>query len=354
MILKSSLSSIFVLAVLACCADNARSAKEDSALIKLTDDVYVQLGTPDGNAVSNSGVVLLEKAVLVFDTHFTPEAGQLLLTEIRSLTSKPVAYVVNSHSHPDHTHGNQVFAGAQIISSSNARRDVLQVDLPSMNRTIGVAQAQVEKLRRELKQQTEASQAQRIREQIRSREDYLATMSRLKITAPVVTLDDSLILQDGKRELRILYLGAAHTDGDIILFLPSAKIVFLGDLFFNEALPNVQDANIFQWMKTLEQALLLDADKFVPGHGPVGSRKDVERFLGYFEELKSLVEPYVARGDSLEQATREMQIPNKFSGYQFQNFFPANVQKMYAEVKAHQISSIPAEGPKKEGREKSR
>jgi len=69
--------------------------------------------------------------------------------------------------------------------------------------------------------------------------------------------------------------------------------------------------------------------------------------LRYFEELKSLVEPAVDRGDSLEQATRELQVPEKYSSYQFQNFFPSNVQKMYSEIKALQLALTPAADPSK-------
>jgi cyclase len=345
---------ICLLIFAACLVSIPGNAKESLELTKLAEGVYARVVSPDGNAVANSGIIVLDHAVLVFDTHFTPEAGQALLTSIRSVTPKPVRYVVNSHSHPDHTHGNQVFSEAQLVASTAARRDILQIDLPSMNRTVSVAQSQTDKLRRDLGQETDPVQTQRLREQIKSREDYLETMSHLRIVAPSITLDDTLTIQDGRREARILFLGSGHTEGDTVLFLPSDRIAFLGDLFFNEAIPNVQDASMLQWIKTLQEVLKLDADKFVPGHGPVGSRKDVENFLDYFEELKALVEPAVSRGDSVEQASREILVPKEFSSYQFQSFFPSNVQKMFAEVKALQISLIPAEGPKKIEREKPR
>jgi glyoxylase-like metal-dependent hydrolase (beta-lactamase superfamily II) len=322
-------------------------SKENVELAKIADNVYARIVTPDGDAVGNAGVVILSHSVLVFDTHFTPEAGQALLSEIRALTPKPVLYVVNSHAHPDHTHGNQVFEGALLIGSTATRRDVLEVDLPSLNRSMGIAQSQVENLRRDLSKETDMMQLQQMREQIKDREDYIQMMSRLKIKAPFVTVDDSLKIQDGKDEVRILYLGKGHTDGDLVVFIPAQKIAFVGDLFFNEAIPNVQDASLLPWTTTLEQVLKLDADKFVPGHGAVGSRKDVEEFLGYFRELQSLVKEAVDRGDTMEQVTKDLTVPPKFSSYRFQNFFPANVQKMYTELKALQISASPAAGSPK-------
>ena len=326
----------------------AVQAKDNPEIAKLAEGVYARIVSPDGNAVGNSGIIVLDRCVLVFDTHFTPEAGRSLLEAVRSITPKPVRYVVNSHAHPDHTHGNQVFADAQIIGSTNARREVMQNDLPSLNRTLSIAQVQLEKLRQEMNgNDADASRRQQLREQIQSREEYVRTMSHLKIMPPIITLDDSLLIQDGKQEIRIANLGPGHTDGDIILFLPSSKITFVGDLFFSEAIPNVQDANILQWMKTLEELLTLDAEKFVPGHGKPGSKKDVAAFLAYFEELKSLVQPAVDRGDSMDQAIKDVRAPSKYSAFRFQNFFPANVQKMYAELKAQQIADASAEPPGK-------
>jgi glyoxylase-like metal-dependent hydrolase (beta-lactamase superfamily II) len=316
-------------------------AKESDGLAKIEDGVFARIVSADGDAVSNAGFVVLDGSVLVFDTHFTPEAGDALRAAIRTITSKPVRYVINSHWHADHTHGNQSFPEAQLISSVNARRDILQSDLPALNRSLRIAQTQLDRLRKTANGEPDSSERQALREQIKSREEYLRTMARLKIVAPSATLEQNLTIRDGERECRILSMGTGHTDGDIVLFLPASKVVFAGDLFFNGAIPNVQDASILEWMKTLGNLLKLDADTFLPGHGAIGSKKEVEAFLRYFEELKALVQPVVDRGDSVEQCAREIQVPAKYASYQFQNLFPSNIQKMYAELKALQLSPDP-------------
>jgi glyoxylase-like metal-dependent hydrolase (beta-lactamase superfamily II) len=223
----------------------------------------------------------------------------------------------------------------------------LQIDIPSLNRTISVTQTQLLKLRRELAKSTTNAQSGQLREQIKIREEYIQNMSKFRIVAPAIVLEDSLTIQEGKQEARILFLGVGHTDGDVVLFLPAQKICFIGDLLFNKAIPNVQDANIREWMKTLAEVLRLDADKFIPGHGPIAGKKDVEDFLHYFEELKMMVQVSVDCGDSLEQATKEIQAPAKYGSYLFQNFFPSNVQKMFAELKAQQPAPMTLEDPAK-------
>ncbi len=341
---NGSAGIVLLLTIFAWLNGSTVSAVENAELVKITDQVYARISNPDGNAVGNAGILVLDRSVLVFDTHFTPEAGQALLDQVRSITPKPVRYVVNSHAHADHTHGNQVFEGAQRISSLNTRNGVLEVDIPSLERTLGIARSQIQKLRRDMGSEQNRAQAQGYREQIESRQQYLANLSRLHIQAPSAALEERLILKEGSQEVRLLFLGEGHTNGDIVLFLPSAKIAFLGDLFFNDAIPNVQDANMLAWIDTLGRVLKLEADTFVPGHGAVGDRKAVEKFLAYLQELKSLVEPAVARGDTAEQAIQAVGMPAKYSAYRFQNLFPANVQKMYAELK----TLVAEAGPKNE------
>jgi len=316
-------------------------------LSRLAEGVFVQIVSPDSDAVSNSGVVVLDSGVLIFDTHFTPEAGEALLEKLRAVTVRPVRYLVNSHFHPDHTHGNQAFAGVrQIIGSSNTRRDMLQKDLPNLNRMQWIAQSQVEQLSRDLSREQDAKKQEALRDQLSSRQVFMRRLASLKILAPGMTIDDSLSIIDGGREVQLLYLGAGHTDGDVVLYLPQEKVVFLADVFFNDAIPNVEDANMLGLIKTLEEALKLDAKTYVPGHGQVGARSDVETFLNYIEDLKALVEPAVARGDTLEQVIRDLHVPPKYASYGFQNFFPANLQKMYAELKGLQ-SALHQEAVKK-------
>ena len=343
---RNWISTVLICIAMLVCTTPVAHSQENALLVKLTDNIYARIVNPDGNAVGNSGFILLEHGVLVFDTHFTPEAGHQLLEDIRSITSKPIRYIVNSHYHPDHTHGNQAFPDAHVISNVGTRKDILQKDLPSLNRTMDVTASQLDRMNEIASKEEDPSRLERLQQQIRSQQDYLATLSQLKITAPFVILEDYMSIQDGLTEVRIQFLGPGHTDTDTILLLPEEKIVFCGDLFFKDAIPNIQDADILKWMDTLRRILELDADRFVPGHGIVGNRRDLERFLNYFEELRFLVEPYVLRGDSVERAIREIGVPEAYSRYRFINFFRANIQKMYAELKMLQFLSIPIEGPK--------
>ncbi len=349
-------TTIAIAIALWCCPPAAAQDKPaDNGLTRIAEGVYVDTADPNGNAVSNSGVVVLEHSVVVYDTHFTPEAGQALASRIRAVTPNPVRYVVLGHFHPDHTHGTQAFASApHVLSSSATRREMLQKDIPAMNRAVATTEAQVAKLNKEIAALRDPAQQEALRRQVRAREDFLQRMSRLKIVQPSLTVDDALAIVEGKRRLELRYLGMGHTEGDLVLYLPEEKVVFCGDLFFNKALPNTQDGNLLEWMKTLPELLKLDAETFVPGHGPVGTREDVKSFLSFLEELKQMVEAGVNRGDSVEQLIGDSHVPARSASWQFQNFFPANLQKMYTELKALQLAAPPAdsEGGRKPERER--
>ncbi len=313
-------------------------------LSQLADGVYAHIVSPDSDAVANAGIVILNSGVLVFDTHFSAEAAEALEEKIKSITPRPVRYLINSHFHPDHTHGNQAFAGVrQIIGSTGARQDMLRKDLPALNRMQVIAQSQVAQLSRELEKEKDSRRQEALRAQLNSRQAFMRRLASLKILPPIMTLDDELTIEEAGRKVELRYLGTGHTEGDIVLFLPQERIAFLGDLFFNHALPNVEDANLLEWMKTLREILKLDAQTFVPGHGPVGTRSDIENFLAYLVDLKAQVEPAVTRGDSLEQVMQNLRVPAKYSSYDFQTFYPANLQKMYAELKAVASATGPPE-----------
>ncbi|PYV13852.1 MAG: hypothetical protein DMG07_13245, partial [Acidobacteria bacterium] len=288
-------------------------ASPGAEVVRLAEGVYARIAEPDGEAVGNAGFVVLESGVLVFDTHATPGAGEALRAEVRKVTNLPIRFVVNSHFHPDHTHGNQAFSAggtADVLASTQTRRDILQKDIPAMNRSLAVVREQLARLQKDLLAARTSADYATLRDQIAQRQKFLDRMVGL--------------------------LGRGHTDGDVVLVLPDTKIAFAGDLFFNSALPAAQDAFLLDWSETLGALLDLDVETFVPGHGPVGTRADVQRFRRYLDDLRSLVEPSVAKGLAMEQVVREARVPDDYAGFRFQSFFPANVQKMYLELKALQ------------------
>jgi glyoxylase-like metal-dependent hydrolase (beta-lactamase superfamily II) len=318
----------------------ALAAAAEAEVVELGEGVYARIVDPDSTAVGNAGFVWLDPGVVVFDAHFTPEAGRELATEVRKATSAPVRFLVNSHFHPDHTHGSQAFAAAgtgggapDFLASLQTRRAILQKDIPALNRGMTVAHEQIAELRRALASTPAEGQAA-LRAQIAQRQAFLERVGGLRVQAPLLAVEDFLEIGGGKRAVELRYLGRGHTEGDLVLVVPSARVVFTGDLFYNDALPAAQDAYLLDWITTLGALLQLDVDTFVPGHGRPGTREDVKRFLRYLEDLKALVQPAAARGVPVESVLRGTLLPAEYGAFRFRNFFAANVQKMYQELRA--------------------
>ncbi len=336
-----------LLSLAACLAAISGAVAEDQngGLTKLAEGVYVHLVEPASSTDANAGVVVLEHGVLVFDTHSTPEAGQVLLRKIAGVSSKPILLVVNSHYHADHTHGNQALGAAPfLLSSANARRDILQRDIPAMNRAVSVAQAQIEKMQKDLAGLADPGSRAEVSQQIILRRGLLSRLTRLKIIAPEMTFEEEFRLMEEPRQVVLRHLGPGHTDGDIVLCLPAERIAFTGDLFFNDALPDTRDSTLLEWSRTLDELLKIDAERYVPGHGAVATREDIREFAGYLADLKQMVRQALDRGDTLEQLIAGAKVPAKYAGWRFQSFFPSNVQKMYTELKTLQAGGIPAAG----------
>jgi len=178
-------------------------------------------------------LVVLDQSVLVFDTHSRrkPRSSSGIHPHCYI---KPIRYVVNSHWHAIIPWQPGIFRSPADRSVNTARCDAARFAVAKQDDQDYAGSA--ENLRQSLAKESDAAIDKRLREQIKTRQDYLQTISQLKISAPFVTLDDNLKMQEGKQEVQLMSLGAGHTEGDIILFLPELKIAFVGDLFFNKAI----------------------------------------------------------------------------------------------------------------------
>lgn len=281
-------------------------------------------------ALSNSGAVVLEDGLLLYDSHLSPALVAEALARLEAVTDKPLRYVVHSHFHGDHVGGAWAYArGVEIISHAWTRERLLRyyAELPQV---LPKRIADNEKSLAEGQDPARRARAASYLELDR------ALLARVTARAPVpnstLTFDSKVMLHRG-REVQVFFLGRGHTGGDAVLYLPDARLAFLGDLLFTRTLPNVGDGHTQEWIETLEKVLLLGAERFVPGHGPVSSAADVRAFIDYLKWLRGAVEPFVREGRSLEQAKREVTLPAVYSGYAFGQFFPSNVEKVYGELK---------------------
>ncbi len=188
----------------------------------------------------NVGVVLGSDGVVIIDTRASHRLADEVLADLRRLSRAPLAAVINTHHHWDHTFGNARFAPVPIWGHVRCAERV---------RDEGEAM-----------RQRVAAQAP----------EYADELGEVVLTPPDRTFDESALLDLGNRQLELRYLGHGHTDNDIVISVPDAATLFVGDLLENNAPPGFGDAFPLAWAETAVKLLGYDAAAVVPGHGTVG------------------------------------------------------------------------------------
>lgn len=241
---------------------------------------------PNGNSV----VIVNKEDVLVFDTFSRSSTARTVLAEIRKITDKPVRYVVNSHHHPDHWSGNEVYAqefpNLEIIATEEARQFMLNIANawpPVFANNLRKDQADLEKEVNTGKQSDgtalTAEQRRKDEDDVRLEREFVAEATKVKRTYPTLTYSDKLTLHHGGREFRFMSM-VGDADGTTVLYLPNEKILVTGDVL-SYPVPYVNPA-LSQHAKSLRTLSRLDADVIIPGHGPAWRDKD---FLNLEAEL---------------------------------------------------------------------
>jgi len=290
----------------------AEFSGEAFRLTKVRDGVYHAVGTGAMSVGCNAAVIVNDEDVLVVDSNSTPAAAWALAEQIKTITDKPIRYVVNTHFHWDHAHGNQIYGpDVEIIGHEFTRRMVAAGESMrgrSYDMFVGAVPSQVAQLRKQVDGLTDAATRRKLGEQLRVQEQYLEAIGSVKPQPPTLTLDQSMTLYRGGREIRLLYLGRGHTGGDIVVYLPKERVVATGDLL--GAGPSyLGDAYPTEWVATLDRLRALDFDTVLPGHGDVFEGKTkIEQFQAYLEDFWRQARALHDQGLSAEEAARRIDL----------------------------------------------
>ncbi|MDH4095183.1 MAG: MBL fold metallo-hydrolase [Betaproteobacteria bacterium] len=187
----------------------------------------------------NTGIVVGDDGVMVIDTQATPLMAREVIRRVRRVTSKPIRYVVLTHYHAVRVLGAAAYKAEQIIASRG---------------TLGLI--------RERGRQDMASEIGRFPRLFRGAESIPG------LTWPTLVFDRELTVMMGNLEVRILHLGPGHTGGDAVVWLPSQRVLFSGDLVEYNAGIYTGDAHLEEWPATLGRLSALRPWALVPGRGP--------------------------------------------------------------------------------------
>jgi glyoxylase-like metal-dependent hydrolase (beta-lactamase superfamily II) len=327
----SFLSSLLTLSLLltspSASAQEGRVVESDSHRFEeVADGVWLVSGSGSVYTMSNAMVLVGEFDTLVVDSHVTPAAARALLDSIPAVTDKPVRYLVNSHFHFDHAHGNQAFPEGVEIIGHEFTRAKLGGELGNVLEEITFRSfsdpvpATVANLEREAAAETDPRRRAELEERHRVQRDYMNAIQEVVPTPPNITLEQKMtlfqVVAGGSREIQLLHFGRAHTGGDVIVFLPQEKVVFTGDMML-PGLAYMGDGHVDEWPDALEGLKALDFDYWLPGHGPVMTGKEpIDHFQAYLRDLWTKAGSMYRGGVSWEEAARQIDMTNHSANYQ--------------------------------------
>jgi glyoxylase-like metal-dependent hydrolase (beta-lactamase superfamily II) len=245
-----------------------------------------------------SGIIATSEGVLVLDSLSNEAMAKHERELIASTIQLPIKYLVSGTHHGNYANGNVVYQDAIRIGHENYRTDL-------------IAQMKADNF----------------------------TPERQAAMLPHATFRDRMTLYLGGKEIQILYIGRGHTRGDAAVFVPEDRIVYLSELFFDNRFPFMDDGSI-DWINTLDIALKLDADIFVPGQGPTSiasnprsSRDALMRARQVLVDFRDAIQREIARGATEEQTVATVLLPQYqgLTGYDQQR--QVLVRRMYQDLK---------------------
>ena len=305
-------------------------------LKKLAEDTYVLYGRG-----GNIGFAVTDDGVVVIDDQFADLAPGIA-EQIKSVTTKPVRFLINTHHHGDHTGGNAFFIKmTTIVAHDNVRKHMLEAP----QETNAGAPRQIEGLESRIakleKDDPQSKDLAGLRTQLDSAKKNLETARAMKladIPAPNVTFDHEIRMYLASREIQVFHLKRGHTDGDSIIYFPQAKVVHMGDLFFNKVIPVIDrahGASTAEWTETIDAVIARvdPACQFIPGHGEVTNVADLKAFKQYLLDLRGAVKKAIDGGMTREQTVKEVKLEQYSKYTSYEQRFPGNVGTVYDEMK---------------------
>ena len=259
-------------------------------LEEIAKNVYACLQVDKGLGWSNSGFINSDGG-LVIDTFWDLPHTRQLIEQYARVWHKPVQRLLNTHHNGDHCWGNQLFTEAEIIGHRQCAANIN-------------------------KENPERLQSLKDASRING-DPYLVDLaealsewdfSDIQPTPPTTLIDERLELNLDGILTHLIYVGPAHTSGDVIAHLPEQKIVFTGDILFRLCTPIGWDGTYDGWIAALEYIVSLQPDVVVPGHGPLCDVNGVKEMKNYLVYVRQEARQCFDRGLSIQEAAKQIDL----------------------------------------------
>lgn len=297
---------------------------------------------PDGSwGWNNAGLVVSDGKSLLVDTLWDLAlTRQMLEAMIQAAPeARQIQTVVNTHANGDHCWGNQLVTGAEIIASRRGAEEMQELPpnkLAMMMKAarlftrLGPAASGIGWVARALGAGTLAA--------LTEGADYVTSIfgafqfEGITLTPPTRTFDGELELRVGSEAVRLIEVGPAHTQGDVLVYLPERKVLFSGDILFIEGHPVMWAGPVERWIAACDRILGLELETIVPGHGPLTDKAGVQRLKEYLEMLHREARKRFDAGMDPMAAALDISL-DAYSSWKDAERIVVNVETLYREFR---------------------
>jgi glyoxylase-like metal-dependent hydrolase (beta-lactamase superfamily II) len=276
---------------------------------RVTEGVYVIIheNATEEWPHGNTGVIVGDDAVAVVDATYLPSRARADIALIKSVTDKPVRWLIMSHWHMDHNNGNvayrDAYPGLTIVSERETRGfiELNNTWYPKMSAAPNSAKRlALQKLEERLRTGSDTAgralspeEKSRLAINVRQRRVELDELSTLKLVPPNLAFERELTLYLGRRRIELRDQGRANSPHDVTVYLPDDRVLFTGDIVVQSPLPFFFSSWPVPWIEVLRRLETVPAAAIVPGHGPV------MRDFSYTRKVREMLEAATSRTDSL-------------------------------------------------------
>jgi cyclase len=290
--------------------DATLTDRTDVEVTEVADGIFAYVQQDGSWWVNTAGVIVRDDDVMVIDTCSTERRARDFARTVSRLTPNRVRRLVNTHSHGDHTYGNAAFDDAVVIGHEICRDEVLsdRVRAPGGPPLWSP----------------------------------MPDWGDLAIRPPEVTFAQHLTLYSGSLRVDLVHTGVpAHTRGDIVVWLPDARVLYTGDLVFNGGTPLLMSGSVTGALDALDLVRSFDAAVLVPGHGRPCTPDVLDLHERYLRFIIDVAERGRAAGISPLEAARETDL-GEFAGLLDAERIVPNLHRCYADLDGRTTIDIPA------------
>ncbi|MEM9174689.1 MAG: MBL fold metallo-hydrolase [Myxococcota bacterium] len=270
---------------------------------------------PDGGwGLSNAGLVSDGAESLLVDTLYDLPLTQRMLDAMADATpaARRIGTLVNTHANGDHCYGNQLVGDARIITSTATAAEWDEVPPELMARMLAAAD-QLGPVGEFVKKAFGAYQ-----------------FDGLRPTPPNETFDGQLELKIGDRKVELIEVGPAHTAGDVLVHVPSARAIFTGDILFIEGTPIMWEGPVANWIAACDKIAELEPEVIVPGHGPLTDVRGALAVRDYLVYVRDEARTRFDAGLSIRDAAHDIALGD-YSAWLDSERIAVNVATLYKE-----------------------